>query len=105
MSTYLAEDPSQIEYQKQILLRFTLVGESYHHSAYAQDHLPPNLSVIVNNKIVILPQPKPTAKPNSDIIRPGSPADSRRATSRATLLSFHPQVGLLISPNTAVYRR
>jgi hypothetical protein len=37
----------------------------------APDKLPPNLYVIVNNRIVPLPQPKPTAKPNSDVIRPG----------------------------------
>jgi hypothetical protein len=38
----------------------------------APDKLPPNLYVIVNNRVVPLPQPKPTAKPNSDVIRPGS---------------------------------
>jgi hypothetical protein len=37
----------------------------------APDKLPPNLYVIVNNRVVALPQPKPTAKPNSDVIRPG----------------------------------
>jgi hypothetical protein len=37
----------------------------------APDKLPPNLYVIVNNRVVPLPQPKPTAKPNSDVIRPG----------------------------------
>jgi hypothetical protein len=70
-STYIGDESSQIEYQKQVLLRFTLISDAYMHSNSMQDHLPPNLNVIVNNKIVNLPQPKPTAKPNSDIIRPG----------------------------------
>lgn len=37
----------------------------------APDKLPPNLYVIVNSRVVPLPQPKPTAKPNSDVVRPG----------------------------------
>lgn len=42
-----------------------------HNNSFVPDKLPPNLCVIVNGRVVTLPQPKPTAKPNSDVIRPG----------------------------------
>lgn len=71
-STFFNTDQSKIEYRKQILLRFTTIGnDSINSSINAPDKLPPNLYVIVNNRVVPLPQPKPTAKPNSDVIRPG----------------------------------
>jgi hypothetical protein len=71
-STFFNTDQSKIEYRKQILLRFTTIGgDSMNNTINAPDKLPPNLYVIVNNRVVPLPQPKPTAKPNSDVIRPG----------------------------------
>jgi hypothetical protein len=71
-STFFNTDQSKIEYRKQILLRFTTIGgDSMNSGINAPDKLPPNLYVIVNNRVVPLPQPKPTAKPNSDVIRPG----------------------------------
>jgi len=74
-STFYNADQSKLEFRKQILLRFTTIGDQSTNSTYAQDKLPPNLYVIVNNRVVALPQPKPTAKPNSDVIRPGRPID------------------------------
>ncbi|CAF1007176.1 unnamed protein product, partial [Adineta ricciae] len=75
-STYFNTDQSKIEYRKQILLRFTTVGgDAMNNGINAPDKLPPNLYVIVNNRVVPLPQPKPTAKPNSDVIRPGRPIE------------------------------
>ncbi|CAF0997018.1 unnamed protein product [Rotaria sordida] len=75
-STFYSTDQSKIEYRKQILLRFTTIGgDSTHNGINAPDKLPPNLHVIVNSRAVLLPQPKPTAKPNSDVIRPGRPID------------------------------
>jgi hypothetical protein len=72
-STYFNADQSKIEYRKQILLRFTTIGtDNLTSHGLAPDKLPPNLYVVVNNRIVPLPQPKPTAKPNSDVIRPGN---------------------------------
>ena len=72
-STFFNVDQSKIEYRKQILLRFTTIGgDSMNNAINAPDKLPPNLYVIVNNRVVPLPQPKPTAKPNSDVIRPGT---------------------------------
>lgn len=70
-STYFNPDQSKLEFRKQILLRFTTIGDATNNGNYAIDKLPTNLHVIVNNRIVVLPQPKPTAKPNSDVIRPG----------------------------------
>lgn len=71
-STFYNTDQSKIEYRKQILLRFTTIGgDTNNNGINAPDKLPPNLYVIVNNRVVPLPQPKPTAKPNSDVIRPG----------------------------------
>ncbi len=71
-STFFNIDQSKIEYRKQILLRFTTIGgDSMNNAINAPDKLPPNLYVIVNNRVVPLPQPKPTAKPNSDVVRPG----------------------------------
>lgn len=72
-STYFNADQSKIEYRKQILLRFTTIGghDHMHNNSFVPDKLPPNLCVIVNGRVVPLPQPKPTAKPNSDVIRPG----------------------------------
>lgn len=71
-STFFNTDQSKIEYRKQILLRLTTIGgDSAHNGTNAPDKLPPNLHVIVNSRAVPLPQPKPTAKPNSDVIRPG----------------------------------
>ena len=71
-STFFNTDQSKIEYRKQVLLRFTTIGgDSMNSGMSAPDKLPPNLYVIVNNRVVSLPQPKPTAKPNSDVIRPG----------------------------------
>ncbi|CAF1044545.1 unnamed protein product [Adineta steineri] len=75
-STFFNSDQSKVEYRKQILLRFTTIGgDSMNNGINAPDKLPPNLYVIVNNRVVPLPQPKPTAKPNSDVIRPGRPID------------------------------
>ncbi|CAF1034783.1 unnamed protein product [Rotaria sp. Silwood1] len=74
-STYFNADQSKLEFRKQILLRFTTIGDVTNNGKYALDKLPPNLYVFVNNKVVPLPQPKPTAKPNSDVIRPGRPID------------------------------
>ncbi|CAF1297088.1 unnamed protein product [Rotaria magnacalcarata] len=75
-STFFNTDQSKIEYRKQILLRFTTIGgDSTFNYTNAPDKLPPNLHVIVNSRAVLLPQPKPTAKPNSDVIRPGRPVD------------------------------
>lgn len=83
-STYFNADQSKIEYRKQILLRFTTVsGDTMAHGSQAPDKLPPNLYVIVNNRVVPLPQPKPTAKPNSDVIRPGQIGDAIRRESSA----------------------
>lgn len=70
-STYFNSDQSKLEFRKQILLRFTTIGDMSNSGPYALDKLPPNLYIFVNNKVVSLPQPKPTAKPNSDVIRPG----------------------------------
>ena len=70
-STYFNIDQSKLEFRKQILLRFTTIGDINNNGIYVIDKLPPNLYVFVNNKVVALPQPKPTAKPNSDVIRPG----------------------------------
>lgn len=70
-STYFNSDQSKLEFRKQILLRFTTLGDATNNGPYAVDKLPANLHVIVNNRVVPLPQPKPTAKPNSDVIRPG----------------------------------
>jgi hypothetical protein len=70
-STYLGTDQSTLEYRKQIILRFTTIGDSTNNGVYVLDKLPPNLYIIVNNRVVTLPQPKPTTKPNSDVIRPG----------------------------------
>jgi hypothetical protein len=70
-STYFNIDQSKLEFSKQILLRFTTIGDATNNGIYVLDKLPPNLHVIVNNRVVALPQPKPTAKPNSDVIRPG----------------------------------
>ena len=72
-STYFNADQSKIEYRKQILLRFTTLGsESPAYSGCCPDKLPPNLCILINGRGVQLPQPKPTAKPNSDVIRPGN---------------------------------
>ncbi len=70
-STYFNTDQSKLEFQKQILLRFTTVGDGTNNGTYVLDKIPPNLYVIVNNRVVALPQPKPTAKLNSDVIRAG----------------------------------
>jgi hypothetical protein len=70
-STYFNNDQSKLEFCKQILLRFTTIGDATNNGTYALDKLPPNLHVIINNRVVTLPQPKPTAKPTSDVIRPG----------------------------------
>lgn len=71
-STYFNTDQSKIEYRKQILLRFTTLGGDLSTTGgLSPDKLPPNLCIIVNGRGVPLPQPKPTAKPNSDVIRPG----------------------------------
>ena len=70
-STYFNPDQSKLEFRKQILLRFTTIGDATNNGSYAMDKVPTNLHVIVNNRIVALPQPKPTAKPNSDVVRPG----------------------------------
>lgn len=70
-STFFNPDQSKLEFRKQILLRFTTIGDATNNGNYAMDKLPTNLHVIVNNRIVALPQPKPTAKPNSDVVRPG----------------------------------
>jgi hypothetical protein len=61
----------RVEFRHQVHLRF-----GYYDSQTAQrDVLPPNLVVNVNQKPAILPTPKPTSKPNSDIIRPGRSID------------------------------
>jgi hypothetical protein len=39
------------------------------------DNLPANLVVNINSKSAILPSPKPTSKPNADIVRPGRSID------------------------------
>jgi len=70
-STYFNIEQSKLEFCKQILLRFTTIGDATNNGTYVLDKLPPNLHIIVNNRVVTLPQPKPTAKPNSDVIRPG----------------------------------
>jgi hypothetical protein len=60
----------KLEYSKQIHLRFG------HYEQNAQpDNLPANLAVNLNSKPAQLPQPKPTSKPNADIIRPGRSID------------------------------
>jgi len=83
-STFFNIDQSKIEYRKQILLRFTTIGnDSMNNSINAPDKLPPNLYVIVNNRVVPLPQPKPTAKPNSDVVRPG-----KNHLKKLSILSF-----------------
>ena len=74
-STFLNTDQSKLDFRKQILLRFTTIGDASNNGTYAMDKLPTNLHVIVNNRIVALPQPKPTAKPNSDVVRPGKQID------------------------------
>lgn len=66
----------------------------------APDKLPPNLYVIVNNRVVPLPQPKPTAKPNSDVIRPGIFYEVNENNSKVFFLF---QVDRLISQNIVVY--
>lgn len=75
-STFFNTDQPKLEYRKQIMLRFTTIGDATNNGTYAMDKLPTNLHVIVNNRIVTLPQPKPTAKPNSDVIRPGKTENS-----------------------------
>lgn len=75
-STYFnPSDPSKIEYKKQILLRFTSLDSTSYVNGYARDNLPMNLCLTVNHKNVLLPQPKASSKPNSDILRPGRPID------------------------------
>lgn len=54
------------EFGKQIHLRF-----GYYEHSIQKDILPANLTVNVNGKPAQLPTPKPTSKPNADIIRPG----------------------------------
>jgi hypothetical protein len=56
----------KFEYDNQIHLRFGYVelGEQ-------KDVLPNNLILSVNGKPAQLPTPKPTSKPNADIVRPG----------------------------------
>ena len=70
-STFINNEQAKLEFRRQILLRFTTVGDLNNNGLYALDKLPPNLYVIVNNRVVTLPQPKPTAKPNSDVVRAG----------------------------------
>jgi len=60
----------KLEYSKQIHLRF-----GFFESTTQVDNLPANLVVNVNNKPAALPAPKPTSKPNADIIRPGRSID------------------------------
>ncbi|KAI0983368.1 hypothetical protein GJ496_000234 [Pomphorhynchus laevis] len=40
-----------------------------------EDNLPPNLYILVNNRIISLPMPKPTSRPNAEVLRPGRPID------------------------------
>ncbi|CAF1281055.1 unnamed protein product [Didymodactylos carnosus] len=72
-STYFNTDSQRLEYRKQILLRFTTVEKGY--TGEQPDKLPPNLYVLVNGRVVTLPLPKPTSKPNADVVRPGRPID------------------------------
>jgi len=58
------------EFSKQIHLRF-----GYYEPSAQADNLPANLLVNVNGKPAMLPAPKPTSKPNADIIRPGRSID------------------------------
>ncbi len=84
-STYFSSDQSKLEFRKQILLRFTTIGDATNNGTFALDKLPANLHVIVNNRVVALPQPKPTAKPNSDVVRPGK----KQITSFPILTVLH----------------
>jgi hypothetical protein len=65
-------DDGRVEHTVQVHLRF-----GYYEQAQPvqRDILPPNLIVNVNGKPASLPTPKPTSKPNSDIIRPGRSID------------------------------
>ncbi len=58
------------EFTKQIHIRF-----GYYESSPQSDTLPANLVLNVNSKPALLPTPKPTSKPNADIIRPGRSID------------------------------
>lgn len=60
----------KFEHVKQVHLRF-----GYYDSTSQRDSLPANLVVNVNQKPAQLPTPKPTSKPNADIIRPGRSID------------------------------
>ena len=91
----------KLEFKKQILLRFTTIGGPHNQNAYALDHLPPNLTVIVNNKSVTLSQPKASTKPNADISRLGQYRNFSDNIDR----NYHSQVDRLISLNTVVYLR
>ncbi|CAF0826745.1 unnamed protein product [Brachionus calyciflorus] len=60
----------KFEHVKQVHLRF-----GFYESLTQKDNLPANLVVNVNGKPAQLPTPKPTSKPNADIIRPGRSID------------------------------
>lgn len=60
----------RLEYSKQIHFRFGMYDNSPQ-----QDNLPPNLILNINGKPAQLPTPKPTSKPNADIVRPGRSID------------------------------
>lgn len=60
----------KFEHVKQVHLRF-----GYYEHSCQKDILPPNLVVNINQKPAQLPTPKPTSKPNADIIRPGRSID------------------------------
>jgi hypothetical protein len=59
-----------VDFVKQVHLRF-----GHYDRDVQSDQLPANLVVNVNNKPATLPAPKPTSKPNADIIRPGRSID------------------------------
>ncbi|RNA43087.1 E3 SUMO- ligase PIAS2-like isoform X3 [Brachionus plicatilis] len=60
----------KFEHAKQVHLRF-----GFYEQAAQRDTLPANLVVNVNQKPAQLPTPKPTSKPNADIVRPGRSID------------------------------
>lgn len=64
------------EFRVQVHLRFGYAESNpVAQQRQQRDVLPPNLIVTVNQKPAMLPTPKPTSKPGSDVIRPGRSID------------------------------
>ncbi|CAF1594452.1 unnamed protein product, partial [Didymodactylos carnosus] len=100
-STYFNTESQRLEYRKQILLRFTTLEKG--QTSEQQDKLPPNLYILVNGRVATLPQPKPTSKPNADVVRPGRPIDITEYCRLCPLISNLIEISWFSQDTTQTY--